>query len=100
MCRPIPREIVMFEYLVTCAGKKKKVLVNEKEEIYGEIIATFKLDPQSELELQAWDCTWEDYVDVDDVESLPDSCKLNASLLPTSKTSVPSVQDISNPTGR
>ena len=98
MC--IAFQIIMFQYAVACHGKIKRILVNRKAEIYKQITAEFKLDPQSELTLKTWEGELEDYVDVDDVESLPDECKLYASVASTPKISPLTLRNILNPTAR
>ena len=75
-------QITMLEYLVSCVGKKKRISVEKKSDISQKIMEVFQLAPSCEdkLTLQAWDSKWEEYVDVDDVDSLPDSCKLAATV--------------------
>ena len=51
---------------------------------------------KTSLTLQAWDSKWEEYVDVDDVDSLPDSCKLAATVQLASVTILQCPQDSSD----
>lgn len=70
----------MFKYLVACLGKKKIVEVEDKAALNEMISKKFDIQPTSSICVQAWNAEWEDYVDVEDVEDLPDSCKLNVTV--------------------
>ena len=90
----------MFEYIVVCDEVKNIIRIREKREIYEAITATFKLHPQTELILEVWDSTCEEYVEVEDVSSLPDACKINASIVLASYTLPKGPPGISSLTGR
>ena len=67
----------MFEYLVACLGDKKIVSVQVKENLDDRIREKFGVSTSAELLIQSWTEKYEDFVDVDDVNSLPDSGKLS-----------------------
>ena len=67
----------MFEYLVACLGHKKIVSVQVKENLQDRIRERFGVSTSAELLIQSWNEKYEDFVDVDDVNSLPDSGKLS-----------------------
>ena len=67
----------MFEYLVACLGYKKIVSVQVKENLQDRIRERFGVSTSAELLIQLWNEKYEDFVDVDDVNSLPDSGKLS-----------------------
>jgi hypothetical protein len=70
----------MFKYLVACRGEKKVVTTDDKTDIVASIRAKFHIDSASTIKIQAWSTEWEDFIDVEDDEKLPDSCKLNVTV--------------------
>ena len=70
-------QTIMFEYLVAYFPHKKIVSVEVKENLQDRIREIFRVPTSAELLIQSWNEKYEDFVDVDDVNSLPDSGKLS-----------------------
>lgn len=64
-----------YKYHVTFEESKKLVNVTKKEDVFVKIVNTFKIQ-NTMFMLQYFDTEFEDWVDVDDVEDVPESCKL------------------------
>ncbi|KAK3889739.1 hypothetical protein Pcinc_006304 [Petrolisthes cinctipes] len=67
-----------LQYHVTCVGKKKIIKVEEKQQVPTTIIREFSLDQLSELSVQYFDAAWDDWIDVNSLDQLPERAKLQA----------------------
>lgn len=67
----------MLSYLVNHGGKRKLIEVSSKKDIMSACSKVFDITGGIRLEMFV-DCFGE-YVDVDNVDSLPDMCKLRIS---------------------
>ena len=65
-----------FTYLVEYAGRKRIVNVQQKSHLMDAILKEFALKDQSGIILQMFVTEWDTYVDVTDVLTLPNRCKL------------------------
>ena len=70
----------MFKYLVSCNGKRKEIQAKTKGEVKDLVRTSFQIPAGTNIVIQSWDKEWEEYVDVDDLDCLPDRCKINAIL--------------------
>ncbi|KAK3859671.1 hypothetical protein Pcinc_034239 [Petrolisthes cinctipes] len=57
------------------------VEVEEKKQVPSAIIKEFNINHEGELSLQYFDSSWDDWVDVDNLEQLPDKAKLQATIV-------------------
>ncbi|XP_013384960.1 uncharacterized protein LOC106154938 isoform X2 [Lingula anatina] len=70
--------VVGFSYLVDCGGHKKVIKIEKKADIYSEIKEAFNLLPETSLTLQVFNHEWEDFIDIDFLEDLPNKGKVIA----------------------
>jgi hypothetical protein len=75
----------MFEYLISCLERSKVVQVEKKAELPDKIRDAFKIPSDSEVNVQIFNEKWQALVDVDNLETLPDSCQLSVSVITTVK---------------
>lgn len=69
------------QYHILCVGKKKIVKVEEKKQVPSAIVTEFNINHEGEVSLQYFDSSWDDWVDVDNLEQLPDKAKLQATIV-------------------
>lgn len=55
--------------------------MEEKQQVHAAIIKEFALNQETELSLQYFDAAWEDWVDVDNLDQLPERGKLQATVV-------------------
>jgi hypothetical protein len=72
---------IMYEYFVICNGQKKVICIEEKENLVGEIRKKFNVENETGVKLSVYNEKWGEYVDQDDGDDLPDSCKIAATLV-------------------
>ncbi|KAK3891255.1 hypothetical protein Pcinc_004852 [Petrolisthes cinctipes] len=72
---------MVHQYHVLCVGKKKIVEVEEKKQVPSAIVKEFNINHEGELSLQYFDSSWDDWLDVDNLEQLPDKAKLQATIV-------------------
>ena len=72
-----------LQYHIQCVGKKKIIKVDGKQQVHAAIIKEFALNQETQLSLQYYDAAWEDWVDVDNLDQLPEKGKLQATVVIT-----------------
>ena len=60
--------------------KKKVISVADKKELSDKIRNTFIIPETSDFVVQQYSQEWDDFIDVDDFDSLPEKCKLNVTV--------------------
>ena len=65
----------MYEYLVTCKNRKKLIRIATREELKPRVSSLFDI-PLWAIRTHMYVETFNDYVDIDDFDDVPSSCKL------------------------
>jgi hypothetical protein len=66
----------MLRYHVTCGVEKKIACVEDPEKLMDTIMALFSLGSGADCILQVWEPDFNDFVDVEDAQTLLDKSKL------------------------
>ena len=60
--------------------KKKRLTVTDKDAIKNGIISLFEIPPDRDVLLQSFDEEFQDWLDIDDIEALPNKGKLKVTV--------------------